>query len=105
LRQAIPPPEEAGLTDGHLLECFQAQQDEAAFAVLVKRHGAMVLGVCRRMLSDPHDAFQATFLVGHSEARASPHSQHGIHDPAAPCMPSLLAAVLKHFLILTAGMP
>ncbi|MFI5387336.1 MAG: sigma-70 family RNA polymerase sigma factor [Fimbriimonadales bacterium] len=55
-----------GLTDGQLLERFVQRRDEAAFAVLVDRHGAMVLRVCRQILGDEHDAqdaSQATFLV------------------------------------------
>jgi RNA polymerase sigma factor (sigma-70 family) len=58
-----------GLSDGQLLDRFARGHDEAgelAFAVLVERHGPMVLRVCRAVLHDEHeaeDAFQATFLV------------------------------------------
>ncbi len=53
-------------TDRHLLDRFIASRDEAAFEELLRRHGPTVLGVCRRLLAEPHDAddvFQATFLV------------------------------------------
>jgi RNA polymerase sigma factor (sigma-70 family) len=54
------------LLDAQLLGRFVSRRDEAAFAALVRRHGPMVLGVCRRVLRDWHlaqDCFQLTFLV------------------------------------------
>jgi RNA polymerase sigma factor (sigma-70 family) len=66
LRRAALAREGGGLTDGQLLECYLTRRDEAAFEALVRRHGPMVLGVCRRVVGNVHDAedaFQATFIV------------------------------------------
>jgi RNA polymerase sigma factor (sigma-70 family) len=53
-------------SDRQLLERFALRRDEEAFQTLVRQHGALVLGVCRRALrhrQDAEDCFQATFLV------------------------------------------
>ena len=63
LREAIG--RESG-SDAALLDRFAADRDPAAFAALVARYGPLVLGVCRRIVSDSHlaeDLFQAVFLV------------------------------------------
>jgi zinc protease len=52
--------------EAELLERFVLQGDSSAFELLLKRHGPMVLRVCRGILDDPNDvddAFQATFLI------------------------------------------
>src|SRR5258708_34877628 len=56
----------AGMTDRQLLARYAQHRDEEAFALLLRRHGPMVLGVCRRALgpsADADDAFQATFVA------------------------------------------
>ncbi len=63
--------------DSHLLRRFVATRDDAAFALLVKRHGPMVWAVCRQSVhnhADAEDAFQATFL-------ALAQSAHRIRTP------------------------
>src|SRR5262245_22208382 len=66
LRRIVLRADGSGMTDGQLVEAFVSHRDAVAFEALLLRHGPMVLGVCRRVLRDPHDAedaFQATFLV------------------------------------------
>jgi RNA polymerase sigma factor (sigma-70 family) len=63
LRRAVGAPDDR--SDAQLLDDFVHRRDPAAVEAIVRRHGPMVWGVCRRALAhhDAEDAFQATFLV------------------------------------------
>jgi RNA polymerase sigma factor (sigma-70 family) len=63
----------AGVADAELLARYARRRDEAAFELLLYRHGPMVLAACRRVLhhaADAEDAFQATFLTLVRRARS-----------------------------------
>lgn len=89
LRQLTDSANEAACaesSDGHLLERFVTHRDEAAFADLLRRHGPMVLSVCRRALvneQDREDVFQATFLLLACKA-GSIRKREGDSAAAAP---------------------
>jgi RNA polymerase sigma factor (sigma-70 family) len=66
LRRVVVPRAAPELTDAQLWERFVRSRDEAAFELLLWRHGPMVFQVCLRVLRrhhDAEDAFQATFLT------------------------------------------
>ncbi len=96
------------LTDGQLLERFMAGQKDSAqpaFTTLVERHGPMVWRVCRRVLTDSHqaeDAFQATFLVLVQQAGSVRHKDsvaswlYGVAYRVASCARSAESRRRKH---------
>src|SRR3954470_1244164 len=56
LRQLTDVQAAADLGDAELLRRFAGQRDPVAFEALVRRHGALVLRVCRQLLHDVHAA-------------------------------------------------
>jgi RNA polymerase sigma factor (sigma-70 family) len=73
LRRAVENQRARELPDQDLLQRFVDRHDEAAFLAILRRHGPMVLGVCRALLpneADTEDAFQATFLIFVRKARS-----------------------------------
>lgn len=84
-------------SDAVLLQRYVHQRDEAAFAALVARHGAMVLRLCRRVLGDVHeaeDAFQAAFLILARKA-------HSLKQPDA--LPAWLYGVARRVALKARG--
>jgi RNA polymerase sigma factor (sigma-70 family) len=94
-------PGAAALPDRLILEQFLIGRNEAAFSELVRRHGPMVLGVCRSLLhqeQDAEDAFQATFLV--LARKADSIRQHDavgswLHGVAYQVARNLLASIRR----------
>jgi RNA polymerase sigma factor (sigma-70 family) len=76
--------------DSDLLDAFLHEGSEEAFEELVRRHGPMVLGVCRRLAgssADADDAAQAVFLT--LSVRAASLQRH-------PCLAGWLHTVSRH---------
>jgi RNA polymerase sigma factor (sigma-70 family) len=78
IRDVLARQSVGAVVDAELLRRYVRQQDQAAFEAIVQRHGRMVLGVCRRVLANEHDAedaFQATFLILIRKAKALRHPE------------------------------
>src|ERR1700731_1749415 len=88
-------------SDAKLLARFVAEHDDAAFTELVRRHGAIVHGLCRRILRnahDPQDAFQAPFLILSQKAASIRHGDclaSWLHGVALNAAISLKRSILR----------
>ena len=78
-------------SDEQLIDTFltgEKEESGKAFEMLVKRHGPMVLGVCRNILrrdQDAEDAFQATFLLlAAKRARSTNARTWGVGSARSP---------------------
>jgi hypothetical protein len=103
LREATLHYDEAGLTDGQLLETYVRSKEEAAFAALVHRHGPMVWGICRRVLrshQDAEDAFQATFLVLVRKAASIASKELAIASCVRSSLPQTLPSLQERCILM-----
>src|SRR5438105_9770667 len=73
LRSLVANQQHGGTRDSELLRSFVDTRSSDAFSDIMRRHGAMVLGLARRIVRDhqlAEDVFQATFLILSRKARA-----------------------------------
>jgi DNA-directed RNA polymerase specialized sigma24 family protein len=66
IREMVATQQARESSDAELVAAFVEERDQAAFAEMVRRHGPLVLRVCRLVLGhlqDAEDAYQATFLL------------------------------------------